>query len=121
MSSPATHYMDTAEAYLDFENADFSWMGATIIDDDDLMFSGKPLCAWYEEDRQRFSNPYDEEEHRGRERSNQKFFFVLQVRREYSSDSSSSQQRSTHVSSSSSTTPSSSSSALCESNEEKQH
>ncbi|KKF95101.1 hypothetical protein CFO_g2539 [Ceratocystis platani] len=111
MSSPATHYMDTAEAYLDFENADFSWMGATIIDDDDLMFSGKPLCAWYEEDRQRFSNPYDEEEHRGRER----------VRREYSSDSSSSQQRSTHVSSSSSTTPSSSSSALCESNEEKQH
>ncbi|KAL5606941.1 hypothetical protein BROUX41_003316 [Berkeleyomyces rouxiae] len=99
MSSPSTYYMDSMEAYLDLENADFSWMGATVIDDDDLMFGGKPLCAWYEEDRQRFSNPYEDEEHRGRER----------VRREYSPETSSSQQRSSHIASTST-----SSSASCE-------
>ncbi|KAL2150403.1 hypothetical protein VTH82DRAFT_6966 [Thermothelomyces myriococcoides] len=46
-----------------------SWMVATVIDDDDLMFGGKPLCAWYEEDRRRFGcATFDEEETRGRPR-----------------------------------------------------
>lgn len=45
-----------------------SWMSATVIEDDDLMFGGKPLCTWYEEDRQRISTSLDEEETRGRQR-----------------------------------------------------
>ncbi|KAL1838054.1 hypothetical protein VTJ49DRAFT_3102 [Mycothermus thermophilus] len=47
-----------------------SWMVATVIEDDDLMFGGKPLCAWYEEDRRRLSSEsvIDEEETRGRQR-----------------------------------------------------
>jgi hypothetical protein len=46
------------------------WMMATIIDDDDLMFGGKPLCAWYEEDRRMLSSAMDvdDEEPRGRPR-----------------------------------------------------
>ncbi|KAK4225867.1 hypothetical protein QBC38DRAFT_367807 [Podospora fimiseda] len=44
------------------------WMMATVIEDDDLMFGGKPLSTWYEEDRRRFSCGNDEEEHRGRQR-----------------------------------------------------
>lgn len=45
-----------------------SWMVATVIEDDDLMFGGKPLSTWYEEDRRRLSNGHDEEETRGRQR-----------------------------------------------------
>lgn len=45
-----------------------SWMAITVIEDDDLMFGGKPLCAWYEEDRRRLSSSIDEEETRGRPR-----------------------------------------------------
>jgi hypothetical protein len=49
-----------------------SWMVTTVIDieDDDLMFGGKPLCTWYEEDRRRLSLCVedDEEETRGRQR-----------------------------------------------------
>ena len=50
--------------------ASHPWMMATVIDieDDDLMFGGKPLCAWYEEDRRRLSSCIDEEETRGRQR-----------------------------------------------------
>ncbi|KAL2177335.1 uncharacterized protein P884DRAFT_277591 [Thermothelomyces heterothallicus CBS 202.75] len=44
------------------------WMVATVINDDDLMFGGKPLCAWYEEDRRRFGCATVEEETRGRPR-----------------------------------------------------
>lgn len=44
------------------------WMMATVIEDDDLMFGGKPLCAWYEEDRRRLSSCIEEEEMRGRQR-----------------------------------------------------
>lgn len=44
------------------------WMAATIIDDDDLMFGGKPLCAWYEEDRRMLSCSTVDEETRGRQR-----------------------------------------------------
>lgn len=44
-------------------------MIATVIEDDDLTFGGKPLSAWYEEDRRRLSNSgKDEEERRGRQR-----------------------------------------------------
>jgi hypothetical protein len=31
------------------------WMMATVIEDDDLMFGGKSLSAWYEEERLRQS------------------------------------------------------------------
>lgn len=57
------------------------WMAVTIIEDDDLMFGGKPLCTWYEEDRRCSvgegeesapspcsSTDEDEELHRGRQR-----------------------------------------------------
>lgn len=55
------------------------WMAVTIIEDDDLMFGGKPLCTWYEEDRRcsmaedNASSPCsftddDEELRRGRQR-----------------------------------------------------
>jgi hypothetical protein len=45
------------------------WMAATIIEDDDLMFGGKPLSAWYEEDRrQSMGSEADEERTRGRQR-----------------------------------------------------
>jgi hypothetical protein len=51
-----------------------TWVQPTIIDDADLTFGGKPLCAWYEEERRRLSNG---EERRGRER----------VRRQYDGSS----------------------------------
>lgn len=51
------------------ELPDQSWMVATVIDDDDITFGGKPLCAWYEEDRRRLSSCIDEEETRGRPRA----------------------------------------------------
>lgn len=44
------------------------WMVATVIEDDDLMFGGKPLCTWYEEERRRLSTGAEEEESRGRQR-----------------------------------------------------
>ncbi|OIW25556.1 hypothetical protein CONLIGDRAFT_647302 [Coniochaeta ligniaria NRRL 30616] len=45
------------------------WMVATIIDDNDLMFGGKSLSTWYEEDKRRH-NPSGavEQERRGRSR-----------------------------------------------------
>ncbi|KAK4132165.1 hypothetical protein BT67DRAFT_386290 [Trichocladium antarcticum] len=52
----------------DMDQASFSWMAITVIEDDDLMFGGKPLCTWYEEDRRRLSTSIDEEETRGRQR-----------------------------------------------------
>ncbi|CCC12078.1 hypothetical protein SMACR_09224 [Sordaria macrospora] len=45
-----------------------AWMVVTVIEDDDLMFGGKPLSAWYEEDRRRLSSNEEEEEIRGRQR-----------------------------------------------------
>jgi hypothetical protein len=57
-----------------------SWMAATIIEDDDLMFGGKSLSTWYEEDRRRYSmgdescsspsadEEEEEEQPRGRQR-----------------------------------------------------
>ena len=53
----------------EIELTDEPWMVATVIDDDDLMFGGKPLCAWYEEDRRMLGcATIDEEETRGRQR-----------------------------------------------------
>jgi hypothetical protein len=58
-----------------------AWIQPIIIEDEDLMFGGKPLSAWYEEDRSRLSStssnssddgnqsPEEEEERRGRERT----------------------------------------------------
>jgi hypothetical protein len=57
---------DAAADEIDLANQ--PWMMATVIDDDDLMFGGKPLCAWYEEDRRLLSSAMDEEEPRGRPR-----------------------------------------------------
>ena len=57
--------------------ATYPWMMATMIEDDDLQFGGKPLSTWYEEDRRRYSLGEDsapstgfaeEEERRGRQR-----------------------------------------------------
>ncbi|KAI0131512.1 hypothetical protein F4814DRAFT_171490 [Daldinia grandis] len=43
------------------------WMEPIVIDDEDLMFSGKSLSAWYEEERKSVGGPV-EEERRGRQR-----------------------------------------------------
>lgn len=48
----------------------YRWMEPIIIDDDDLMFGGKSLSAWYEEERKSLSMPA-EEERRGRQRVSQ--------------------------------------------------
>ncbi|KAL1897933.1 hypothetical protein Sste5346_003785 [Sporothrix stenoceras] len=73
--------MDSYDGYgYDNSNVDQqAWMSFTIIEDDDLMFGGKPLCTWYEEDRRCSmgeegapspcsSVDDDEEMHRGRQR-----------------------------------------------------
>jgi len=69
--------MDASAHELDL-NAQ-AWIQPIIIEDEDLMFGGKPLSAWYEEDRSRLSSsnssddgnqsPEEEEERRGRERT----------------------------------------------------
>ncbi|KAI0846525.1 hypothetical protein F5Y00DRAFT_143545 [Daldinia vernicosa] len=46
------------------------WMEPIVIDDEDLMFSGKSLSAWYEEERKSIGGPV-EEERRGRQRVRQ--------------------------------------------------
>lgn len=56
----------------------YTWVQPTIIEDDDLMFGGKSLSTWYEEERSRLSSGSDGEERRGRER----------VRRHYRSSKS---------------------------------
>lgn len=64
---PHVYVPDPTADEMDLANP--SWMVATVIEDDDLMFGGKPLCAWYEEDRRRLSSSMDEEEEtRGRQR-----------------------------------------------------
>ncbi|RYP72761.1 hypothetical protein DL769_004377 [Monosporascus sp. CRB-8-3] len=45
----------------------YGWMEPIIIDDDDLMFGGKSLSTWYEEERKSLSISI-EEERRGRQR-----------------------------------------------------
>ncbi|KAK0648192.1 hypothetical protein B0T16DRAFT_427459 [Cercophora newfieldiana] len=63
---PNLHVSDPAVREIDLES--HPWMVATVIEDDDLTFGGKPLSAWYEEDRRRLSSGDDEEERRGRQR-----------------------------------------------------
>jgi len=72
-SSASTHHVeDDTYSYFSLEdNAQFShsysWMHPIEIEDDDLMFGGKSLSAWYEEERQAPAAPV-EEERRGRQR-----------------------------------------------------
>ncbi|KAK3347410.1 hypothetical protein B0H65DRAFT_148385 [Neurospora tetraspora] len=73
MLVPNLHVPDPTvdEVELGSSNA---WTVATVIEDDDLMFGGKPLSAWYEEDRRRLSSSIeDEEEIRGRQRDRVRF------------------------------------------------
>ncbi|KAI1492230.1 hypothetical protein F5X96DRAFT_667952 [Biscogniauxia mediterranea] len=50
----------------------YGWMEPIVIDDEDLMFGGKSLSAWYEEERQTYSfHAVEEEERRGRQRVRQ--------------------------------------------------
>ncbi|KAI0145261.1 hypothetical protein GGR57DRAFT_507036 [Xylariaceae sp. FL1272] len=50
------------------------WMEPIVIDDDDLMFGGKSLSTWYEEERESQSLGFPlEEEHRGRQRERQHY------------------------------------------------
>ncbi|KAL2270682.1 hypothetical protein VTJ83DRAFT_53 [Remersonia thermophila] len=67
---PNLYIPDPSDSVDDLDLPSSLWMVATVIEDDDLMFGGKPLCAWYEEDRRRLSSEsiVDEEETRGRQR-----------------------------------------------------
>lgn len=62
----AYYYQEDADAAKMAEMQGFGWMEPIIIDDDDLMFGGKSLSAWYEEERKTLFDP--EEERRGRQR-----------------------------------------------------
>ncbi|KAI3329753.1 hypothetical protein F4824DRAFT_505830 [Ustulina deusta] len=57
----------------DEQHSSHAWMEPIVIDDEDLMFGGKSLSAWYEEERQSLGYPIDEEneERRGRQRMRQ--------------------------------------------------
>lgn len=63
---PNLHITDPSAREVDLGS--HPWMVATVIEDDDLTFGGKPLSAWYEEDRRRLSTGDEEEETRGRQR-----------------------------------------------------
>ena len=64
---PNLHVSDSAATEVELGN--HQWMVATVIEDDDLMFGGKPLSTWYEEERTRHSTGhFEEEEKRGRAR-----------------------------------------------------
>lgn len=64
---PNLHVTDPSVREMDLGS--HPWMVATVIEDEDLMFGGKPLSAWYEEERRRQSlDSRDEEERRGRQR-----------------------------------------------------
>ncbi|KAK9778257.1 hypothetical protein SCAR479_05227 [Seiridium cardinale] len=67
-TTPHHPHQDASSCYFAAEvhSQGYGWMEPTVIDDDDLMFGGKSLSAWHEEDRQKVSVP--EEERRGRQR-----------------------------------------------------
>ncbi|KAI0834007.1 hypothetical protein F5Y06DRAFT_179707 [Hypoxylon sp. FL0890] len=79
-SSTASHHASegTLHYYLPDTNAREAelqkqgWMEPIVIDDEDLMFGGKSLSAWYEEERKPVSFPA-EEERRGRQRVRQHY------------------------------------------------
>ncbi|XDG02737.1 hypothetical protein ABKA04_002352 [Annulohypoxylon sp. FPYF3050] len=60
---------DTNAQGIEFQKQ--GWLEPIVIDDDDLMFGGKSLSAWYEEGRKSVSFPAAEEEQRGRQRRGQ--------------------------------------------------
>jgi len=76
---PNLQAMDPSAHEIDLNSQ--TWIQPIIIEDEDLMFGGKSLSTWYEEDRSRLSSgsssgsddgnqsPEEEEEHRGRERT----------------------------------------------------
>ncbi|KAH6603775.1 hypothetical protein Trco_007221 [Trichoderma cornu-damae] len=81
---PNLQAMDPSARELDLNS--HTWIQPIIIEDEDLMFGGKTLSAWYEEDRSRLSSSSssssssvssddgnqsheEEEERRGRERT----------------------------------------------------
>ncbi|KAK9423416.1 hypothetical protein SUNI508_04310 [Seiridium unicorne] len=70
-TTPHHPHQDASSCYFAAEvhSQGYGWMEPTVIDDDDLMFGGKSLSAWHEEDRQKVSVP--EEERRGRQRVRQ--------------------------------------------------
>lgn len=45
----------------------YQWIEPISIDDDDIMWGGKSLRAWCEEERRRVRAPSEEEERRGRQ------------------------------------------------------
>ncbi|KAI0966081.1 hypothetical protein F4678DRAFT_466872 [Xylaria arbuscula] len=57
------------------QHGSHAWMEPIVIDDDDLMFGGKSLSTWYEEERQSLSYPIEDEheERRGRQRMRQQY------------------------------------------------
>ncbi|KAF5133944.1 hypothetical protein E5D57_004572 [Metarhizium anisopliae] len=71
---PNMRALDTSAREVDLDS--YAWIQPIVIDDEDLMFGGKSLSAWYEEDRRRLSSGSDDgraehsqdEERRGRER-----------------------------------------------------
>lgn len=63
----AIHYYLPDRNARDVELQKQGWTEPIVIDDDDLMFGGKSLSAWYEEERKTVSFPA-EEERRGRQR-----------------------------------------------------
>ncbi|KAL6862257.1 hypothetical protein J3F83DRAFT_716640 [Trichoderma novae-zelandiae] len=75
---PNLQAMDPTARELDLDAE--AWIQPIIIEDEDLTFGGKPLSAWYEEDRSRLSSSssnssddgnqsLEEEERRGRQRT----------------------------------------------------
>ncbi|KAH9886355.1 hypothetical protein F4778DRAFT_786752 [Xylariomycetidae sp. FL2044] len=61
------YYLPADQDSQDAEMQGFGWTEPIVIDDEDLMFGGKSLSAWYEEERKSVSYPA-EEERRGRQR-----------------------------------------------------
>ncbi|PKS13109.1 hypothetical protein jhhlp_000451 [Lomentospora prolificans] len=69
MSSPSSDHQYYLSSDKEMNPESYQWIEPISIDDDDLMFGGKSLSTWYEEDRSRLSGVYsDEEERRGRQR-----------------------------------------------------
>ncbi|KAI1419605.1 hypothetical protein F5Y12DRAFT_231287 [Xylaria sp. FL1777] len=78
-TAPVHPPLDDAQYYYlpdvdvpDEQHGGHAWTEPIVIDDEDLMFGGKSLSAWYEEERQSLSYPMEEhEERRGRQRMRQ--------------------------------------------------
>ncbi|UPL02373.1 hypothetical protein LCI18_013307 [Fusarium solani-melongenae] len=56
LSSEPTYYLPPSLQALDPSAREvdpnaYTWVQTTIIEDDDLIFGGKALCTWFEEER----------------------------------------------------------------------